>query len=170
MQLAQYAPAPPPHAMAPPASYQPARRPWWLLIVIAIGLLALVPAALGLLALRDAVDPEKTATDAEREVLRNSTLACPPPDRCSLSREERGLSYTFCTHKVPALTPYQVGDTVVTLPATRIGVITNVESASRRYLISFYGVAKEGTVSEGELAGRLCKTGVGAGPRGQAER
>ena len=148
-------------------SYAAPRKspPWWILGVVAVVVLGAIPMLMSLLAVRRATDPSTIATNVEREVLKQPRQPCPPPDQCTQSREENGLTYPLCTRKLPQFTPYKPGDMVLVSAGgddPRIALITT-ELSNRNYAIRFLTVQGEKQVAEEAIIGRLCTPGRRSG-------
>jgi hypothetical protein len=145
------------HAVAPRAN-----KPWWLLGVAAVVVLAVVPYALSFLMVRRATDPDTIATNVEREVLKQPKQPCPSPDRCTQSREAHDLTYPLCSRKLPQFSPYKPGEMVLAGKDSRIALV-QTDLGSGRYVIRFLTAQKEDTVDDEQITGRLCRAGSRAG-------
>ena len=150
---------PSPH-MQPPYGYAPPRasKPWWLIIVVVVVLAAGLPYVASFVAYRNATNPDTIATNVEREVLKQPKQPCPQGDQCTQSRTEHGLTYPLCSRRSPQLSPYKPGELVLAGEDSRIAIV-NGDLGGGRYTLRFLTGQVEATVSEEQIAGRLCRAG-----------
>ncbi len=103
--------------------------------------------------------PDAIATNVEREVLKQPRPPCPFPEQCTVTKEEHGLTYPLCTKRSPTGARYRPGEMVVAGPDTRVALVST-DLGGGKYTIRFLTAQSEETLSEDDIAGRLCKPGV----------
>jgi serine/threonine-protein kinase len=145
---------PPPHMFAPPR----ASKPWWLIIVAVVVLAGGLPYFASFIAYRNATNPDTIATNVEREVLKQPKQPCPQGDQCTQSRQEHGLTYPLCSRRSVQLSPYTPGELVLAGEDSRIAIV-NGDLGGGRYTLRFLTGQTEATVSDEQIAGRLCRAG-----------
>lgn len=137
--------------------------PLWIFAIVALVSIGVGgPYLLSFLAIRNATNPDTIATNVEREVLKQPKQPCPTGDVCTLSKEEHGLVYPYCTRRAPRLTPYKPGDMVVGGPDTRVGLI-NEDIGGGKYVVRFLTNQVPQTVEDADIVGRLCTKGAQGG-------
>jgi serine/threonine protein kinase len=143
---------------------QKSAPPWWILVVALVALAVLAPYAFSFLAFRNATNPDKIATNVEREVLKQPKPPCPQLEQCNASTEEHGLTYATCSKRLPSSSTYRPGEMILGGKDTRIGLITS-EAGNRRHNVRFLTAQQEVEIGDDEIIGRICRPGGSrAGP------
>jgi serine/threonine protein kinase len=135
-----------------------AGRPWWLIAVAVVALMAIVPYVLSFVLVRRATDPDTIATNVEREVLKQPKQPCPAPDQCTQSQKVHDLTYPLCTRKLPSLSPYKPGEMVLAGADSRIALV-RTDLGGGRYVVRFLTQQADVTLADEQIAGRLCRAG-----------
>ena len=131
-------------------------KPWWILVVAVIVLAVATPYALSMLAYRNATNPDTIATNVEREVLKQPKQPCPQFERCSVTTEEHGLTYSTCSKGLASSGIFRPGELILAGKETRVAIISS-DLPGRRHMVRFLTAQQEQEMGDDEIIGRLCR-------------